>query len=470
MGSGNDALDGQIAAALRAAGHDVTPWVYVDRNDLQVPDGCEVVVLGLGLPGCEPDPDALILALRRRGLRLVCMPGRREDTELGLLQKIVPLGVYDIVWDGPRMVDEVAARVQRPATLDDGLRVLQVPGEARGAAVPRLLSGWRNVVAARAPAPTPREPRRPPLRPAKNPSAPEVLDGGKPPSAVAPETPVATVQPVGVEEPAQRLAEPAVSAVGSEQGAASTPDRQAPVRPVPAEDVGPQPKAVLRLPRVSLPRVAWPTAREPAPAVPEASGCEWPTPAPTGLTLVVFGALPRVGTTSALVAWAGAWGREVVLMDANVERPGGVALAMGVDHPPVPWWEREEVVPGAGRLVGLPLVVRDAPAPGDLARLLVERVRRLHHAQPLAYVAVDCGSPPALAANGLAHPWVIMAAGGPAVAVVTRDDPAALLAARGLVNALRASGDPDVRVWLQGSTADVAEDVGQAMDVVATAC
>jgi NAD(P)-dependent dehydrogenase (short-subunit alcohol dehydrogenase family) len=64
------------------------------------------------------------------------------------------------------------------------------------------------------------------------------------------------------------------------------------------------------------------------------------------------------------------------------------------------------------------------------------------------WAALDLGSPPLLTDQLRAHPLVRLAAEAAAVAVVTRQDAVALLAAQRLLGALRASGAGEVRVWV----------------------
>jgi hypothetical protein len=177
-------------------------------------------------------------------------------------------------------------------------------------------------------------------------------------------------------------------------------------------------------------------AEKPAEAVPI-----WPDPdgwsAIEGRTwdigLVVLGALPRVGASTALASWArgrpdrGRW----ALLDANPDRPGGLRLAF------------------QGDVVSVPT----SGTPEEAARAVVAASRALRVEGK--WPAVDLGSPPPVTELLRAHPAVTVAAQAAAVAVVTRQDAAALFATERLLNALAALGAAGVRVWVAAyDTAD----------------
>ncbi len=192
--------------------------------------------------------------------------------------------------------------------------------------------------------------------------------------------------------------------------------------------------------------------------VPVPSG--WPDPegflAATGLYpdlgLAVLGALPRVGASTALAAWAAGRADAAgwTLLDANAERPGGLSLAVPI--------EGENTARGEGPRraldirslwsVGPGRRPQEPASPVETAAATAAAIRRLRDGGA-ARVAVDLGSPPALDDHLRAHPLVRLAAErAAAVAVVTRQDAAALFAAHRLLNALRACGAGDVRVWV----------------------
>ncbi|NHM28046.1 hypothetical protein G7K71_13875 [Desulfofundulus sp. TPOSR] len=78
--------------------------------------GADVVVLSPHLPG-QTDTVDLVKELRMAGLRVILLPGRRDDPKaVYLARKAVALGVYDIVWD-PVSPEVVINRVLKPATL-----------------------------------------------------------------------------------------------------------------------------------------------------------------------------------------------------------------------------------------------------------------------------------------------------------------------------------------------------------------
>ncbi|RDV81236.1 hypothetical protein [Ammonifex thiophilus] len=80
--------------------------------------GADAVVLSPHLPG-QVKVSELVRELRLAGVRVVLLPGGREDKEaVELAQYAVALGVYDIVWD-PVKPQKVVWRLENPAGLKD---------------------------------------------------------------------------------------------------------------------------------------------------------------------------------------------------------------------------------------------------------------------------------------------------------------------------------------------------------------
>jgi diguanylate cyclase (GGDEF)-like protein len=270
--------------------------------------------------------------------------------------------------------------------------------------------------------------------------------------------------------------------------------------PVPVADAAPVqaaagtmpsvPRPVIRLPKLPAFSVAMPSLhRHRLPVRASDAGCVlatteatseggspvWPDldalAADAGRTwdvgLAVLGALPRVGTSSALLGWA-AQRRDpscVVLVDANLERAGGLWLACGKGLPPDgPGWLEpgdpacRAVAPCGAAVIGQG-AGEDGPcdppfAAGRLIAAVRGSLRRA--AGDETVIALDLGSPSPLTDRLRAHPLVELAAReAAAVAVVTRQDAAAMYAAYRMLNTLRARGATEVRVWVAAyDTAD----------------
>lgn len=78
--------------------------------------GADVVVLSPHLPG-QMEMVELVRELRMAGLRVILLPGRRDDPRaVDLAREAVALGAHDIVWD-PVSPEAVINRVLNPATL-----------------------------------------------------------------------------------------------------------------------------------------------------------------------------------------------------------------------------------------------------------------------------------------------------------------------------------------------------------------
>ena len=281
-------------------------------------------------------------------------------------------------------------------------------------------------------------------------------------------------------EAALAAGEPEGEPVASPAGEAAVPEPVAAADPaapgtVPSDGAAPRPS--LRLPRLPDIGGALPTLRLPRwaarTAVSHRNGAEaehgasvWPDldalAAEAGRTwdvgLAVLGALPRVGTSSALLGWAACRRDPVVLVDANLERPGGLWLAGGLGVPPdgPGWLEPGEPTCRATAPCGATVVGQgaggDGPcdAPTAAGRLMAAVRGSLRGAAGNATViALDLGNPAPLTERLRAHPLVDLAAReAAAVAVVTRQDAAAMYAAYRLLNTLHARGATEVRVWV----------------------
>ncbi|RKO65695.1 hypothetical protein D7024_01065 [Desulfofundulus salinus] len=113
-------LDGSISDELSSRDIEVVGECYYREGLLSLAKdrGADVVILSPHLPGWT-DMVELVRELRMAGLRVVLLPGRRDDGEaLDLARKGVALGVYDLVWD-PVSPAAVINRVLNPATLAD---------------------------------------------------------------------------------------------------------------------------------------------------------------------------------------------------------------------------------------------------------------------------------------------------------------------------------------------------------------
>lgn len=205
--------------------------------------------------------------------------------------------------------------------------------------------------------------------------------------------------------------------------------------------------------------VVWPDLE----ALAEDAGRTW------DVGLAVLGALPRVGASTALLGWA-AQHRDpsrVVLVDAAMERAGGVWLASGkgATPPDGPGW-MEAGDPGCRAIAPCGTIIisqgqREGEAGSDAAavasRLMAAvrgPLRRCAGVETV--IAVDLGSPAPLTADLRANPLLVMAAQeAAAIAIVTRQDAAAMYATYRLLTTLRTCGIGEIRVWVAAyDTAD----------------
>ncbi|MDQ0287741.1 diguanylate cyclase (GGDEF)-like protein [Desulfofundulus luciae] len=120
IATGLEELDGSISGELSSRNIEVAGECYYREGLLSLTKdrGADVVVLSLHLPG-QADTVDLVKELRMAGLRVILLPGRRDDKKaVDLARRAVALGVYDIVWD-PVSPETVTYRVLNPATLAD---------------------------------------------------------------------------------------------------------------------------------------------------------------------------------------------------------------------------------------------------------------------------------------------------------------------------------------------------------------
>jgi len=118
VATGFEELDRDISADLSGRGIDTAGECYYREGLLSLAKdrGVDVVVLSSHLPG-QVEMTDLVRELRMAGLRVILLPGRRDDREaVDLARKAVALGVYDLVWD-PVSPEAVVNRVLNPATL-----------------------------------------------------------------------------------------------------------------------------------------------------------------------------------------------------------------------------------------------------------------------------------------------------------------------------------------------------------------
>ncbi|MDK2888065.1 MAG: hypothetical protein PWP72_943 [Thermoanaerobacter sp.] len=118
VATGFEELDRDISAGLSGRGIDTAGECYYREGLLSLAKdrGADVVVLSPHLPGQMEIAD-LVKELRMAGLRVILLPGRRDDKKaVDLARKAVALGVYDLVWD-PVSPGAVVNRVLNPATL-----------------------------------------------------------------------------------------------------------------------------------------------------------------------------------------------------------------------------------------------------------------------------------------------------------------------------------------------------------------
>jgi hypothetical protein len=127
--TGIEELDKEIANKLALREIEVAGECYYREGlwGLAEERGADVVVLSPQLPG-DGEILEVVKKLRLSGLRVVLLPGRREDEPaLKLARRAVALGVYDLVWD-PVSPAVVVHRIERPATLAEA-GVEPDPGE-----------------------------------------------------------------------------------------------------------------------------------------------------------------------------------------------------------------------------------------------------------------------------------------------------------------------------------------------------
>lgn len=118
MATGVKEIDKSIADELAMQKIEVAGECYYREALLSLAQErqVDVIVVSPHLPG-EKETIDLIKDLRMAGLRLVLLPGRRDDEDaVRLASRAAALGVYDILWD-PVAPERVAKRVLNPATL-----------------------------------------------------------------------------------------------------------------------------------------------------------------------------------------------------------------------------------------------------------------------------------------------------------------------------------------------------------------
>ncbi|MQL53605.1 diguanylate cyclase [Desulfofundulus thermobenzoicus] len=118
VATGIEELDRDISAELSGQEIDIAGECYYRKGLLSLAKDrkADSVVLSPHLPG-QTDTVDLVREIRMAGLRVVLLPGRRDDPKaVALARKAVALGVYDIVWD-PVSPAAVTYRVSNPATL-----------------------------------------------------------------------------------------------------------------------------------------------------------------------------------------------------------------------------------------------------------------------------------------------------------------------------------------------------------------
>ncbi|WP_027365735.1 ANTAR domain-containing protein [Desulfotruncus alcoholivorax] len=116
--TGIEELDKEISNKLALRDIEVVGECYYREGlwGLAEERGADVVVLSPQLPG-DGEILEVVKKLRLSGLRVVLLPGRREnETALKLARRSVALGVYDLVWD-PVSPAVVVHRIEKPATL-----------------------------------------------------------------------------------------------------------------------------------------------------------------------------------------------------------------------------------------------------------------------------------------------------------------------------------------------------------------
>ncbi len=111
-------IDAEIASELKKNGIEVVGECYYREALLSLAQErrADIVIVSQHLPG-EKEMIEVIKDLRMAGLRLILLPGRRDDeSSLRLAGRAAALGVYDMIWD-PVVPEKVAERVLNPATL-----------------------------------------------------------------------------------------------------------------------------------------------------------------------------------------------------------------------------------------------------------------------------------------------------------------------------------------------------------------
>ncbi len=121
LATGMERLDKSIAEALGKRGkYEVAGECYY-REGLTLllrEKSAGVVILSPHLPG-QTELSALIRDLRMAGVRVLLLPGSREDKDaVELTRKAVALGAYDTVWD-PVSPEKIVYRLESPAGLKD---------------------------------------------------------------------------------------------------------------------------------------------------------------------------------------------------------------------------------------------------------------------------------------------------------------------------------------------------------------
>lgn len=118
IATGVEEIDKSISAELIKRKIDVAGECYYREALLSLAQErrADIVIVSQHLPG-EKEMIEVIKDLRMAGLRLILLPGRRDDeSSLRLAGRAAALGVYDMIWD-PVVPEKVAERVLNPATL-----------------------------------------------------------------------------------------------------------------------------------------------------------------------------------------------------------------------------------------------------------------------------------------------------------------------------------------------------------------
>lgn len=118
IATGIEELDQGVARELSRQDVEMIGECYYREGLLSLAKnrGAGVVIVSPHLPG-QTDMVDMVKELRMAGLRVVLLPGRRDDKKaVDLVRRAVALGVYDIVWD-PVSLAAVARRALNPATL-----------------------------------------------------------------------------------------------------------------------------------------------------------------------------------------------------------------------------------------------------------------------------------------------------------------------------------------------------------------